>query len=427
MLRTYSQKIPAQEALAKFRESIKRRLNIARKQYVVSQSRDTQKVKGASGEYTAANEMSRKALDKDLREPSELVFFPGGVYECTTNDPRGRFSQSQTAFMLELPTDDAVANFRSVNVWIAPVGGNHVTFSLEDLPTRATLSELGWNETAVGCASERDVNVRGGLVARRMQYALKHIGATTINKSMGSTLPYGIATEISKQYSPWEKGQIVVVLSRSLSPELTVIVGDADGTFAINKMWEVMTLSDMWTDYCKTILVATSIDGALPEPRQRIFDHPRVYPFRQSDASLPTDTTEFVYCLLSLPCLRKGRHKIYIGETECIAQRLKQHNSGSGALDTRDPSDRPWALVSYVCGLAHMRTRERMSLERTWQGEVQRQQHRGNDDVYSWITSGAYVVQTHNSGCAVEEDHIRFVPMVSPNAITEGDKGWIIG
>ena len=100
---------------------------------------------------------------------------------------------------------------------------------------------MGWNETAVGCASERDVNVRGGLVARRMQYALKHIGATTINKSMGSTLPYGIATEISKQYSPWEKGQIVVVLSRSLSPELTVIVGDADGTFAINKMWEVRT------------------------------------------------------------------------------------------------------------------------------------------------------------------------------------------
>ena len=91
---------------------------------------------------------------------------------------------------------------------------------------------------------------------------------------MGSTLPYGIATEISKQYSPWEKGQIVVVLSRSLSPELTVIVGDADGTFAINKMWEVMTLSDMWTDYCKTILVAISIDGALPEPRLRIFDHP---------------------------------------------------------------------------------------------------------------------------------------------------------
>ena len=140
-----------------------------------------------------------------------------------------------------------------------------------------------------------------------------------------------------------------------------------------------------------------------------------------------TDTTGFVYCLLSVSCLRKGRHKIYIGETECIAQRLKQHNSGSGALDTQDPSDRPWALVSYMCGLAHMRTRERMSLERTWQGEVQRQQHRGNDDVYSWITSGAYVVQTHNSGCAVEEDHIRFVPMVSPNALTDDDERWVTG
>ena len=152
------------------------------------------------------------------------MFFPGGVYECTTNDSQGRFSQSQTALLLELPSDDVVSNFRSVNVWVAPVGGNHNTFTLDNLPTPEALAELGWVQTPVGCAPERDVNVRGGMVARRMQYALKHIGATTINKSMGSTLPYGIATEISKQYSPWEKGQIVVALSRSLSPDLTVIV-----------------------------------------------------------------------------------------------------------------------------------------------------------------------------------------------------------
>ena len=40
---------------------------------------------------------------------------------------------------------------------------------------------------------------------------------------------------------------------------------------------------------------------------------------------------------------------------------------------------------------------------------------------------GAHVVQTHNSGCAVEEDHIRFVPMVSPNAMTDDDERWVIG
>ena len=127
------------------------------------------------------------------------------MYECTATDPRGRFSQSQTAFMLDLPPDDAVANFRSVNVWIAPVGGNNTMFPRDTLPSRDALVRLGWAEVTVGCAPERDINVRGGLVARRIQYALKHIGATTINKSMGSTLPYGIATEISKKYSPWEK------------------------------------------------------------------------------------------------------------------------------------------------------------------------------------------------------------------------------
>ena len=97
------------------------------------------------------------------------------------------------------------------------------------------LTELGWTKARVGCAPERDVNVRGRLVERRTQYALKHIDATTINKSMGATLPHGVTTKISPLYSPWKKDQIVVVLSRSPSPELTVIVGDADPTFAVKK------------------------------------------------------------------------------------------------------------------------------------------------------------------------------------------------
>ena len=134
-----------------------------------------------------------------------------------------------------------------------------------------------------------------------------------------------------------------------------------------------------------------------------------------------------MYCLLSLGRRRQGRHFIYIGETEYVAQRLPQHNNGTGSIDTRDPNDRPWALVAYVCGLAHMGTCERMSLERTWQAEVERRQRRGDDDVYSWIISGDYVVRTHNSGCDLEEDHIRFVPMVSPSVASDDLECWVTG
>ena len=85
--------------------------------------------------------------------------------------------------------------------------------------------------------------------ARRMQYSLKHIGATTINKSMGSTLPHGIAVEISKKYSLWEAGQVVVSFSCSFAPKLTVIVGCADGTLVVNNMWELITIGNQWKMY----------------------------------------------------------------------------------------------------------------------------------------------------------------------------------
>ena len=77
------------------------------------------------------------------------------------------------------------------------------------------MNQSGWRETTVGIVAEREVNVRGGLVAKRHQYALKHIGATTIDKSQGATLPNGLAVEITSDYSPWDAGQIGVILSRA--------------------------------------------------------------------------------------------------------------------------------------------------------------------------------------------------------------------
>ena len=96
---------------------------------------------------------------------------------------------------------------------------------------------------------------------------------------MGSTLSRGVAVEIPKTYSPWEGGQIVVALSRAMSPDLTVIVGDADGTFAINEMWELITMGNQWTQYGKNILDTISIKGDNIEPRERTFDYPEVSPF----------------------------------------------------------------------------------------------------------------------------------------------------
>ena len=108
MMRAYSRIRPAQEALNKYRESIKQQLNNDGIIYRTVIARDTQRNLSTNAEYGPASIQSIKSLNKDLKEPLELVFFSGGVYECTINDPRGRYSQSQLAFMLETPSQDKV-------------------------------------------------------------------------------------------------------------------------------------------------------------------------------------------------------------------------------------------------------------------------------------------------------------------------------
>jgi len=96
---------------------------------------------------------------------------------------------------------------------------------------------------------------------------------------------------------------------------------------------------------------------------------------------------------------------------------LLQHNNGTGAEGTQDPRDRPWSPGAYICGLGHMNTMERMSLENSWKEEVRRMQLRGQHESYSWIMAGSRVVQEYNSYTNDPNEHIRFVPMIAAGVI----------
>ena len=85
-------------------------------------------MRSSSGDYLPAGEQSIKSLNRELKEPSDLVFFPGAVCECTINDNRRGFTQSQLALMLELPTETEVSEFSLLKMWIAPPATNHVAF-----------------------------------------------------------------------------------------------------------------------------------------------------------------------------------------------------------------------------------------------------------------------------------------------------------
>ena len=159
-----------------------------------------------------------------------------------------------------------------------------------------------------------------------------------------------------------------------------------------------------------------SVDRAENARNQHVFDYPEVCPFRLQDITPPQDTTGFVYCLVS----KRFMDQIYIGQTECLAQRLPQHNNGTGAEGTADIRHRPWGIAAFICGLSHMTKSKRMSLERRWKLLVENLRRRGQDNAFSWFNAGARVVEEYNSRDDVEES-IRFVRCI---LATMANRGW---
>ncbi len=107
---------------------------------------------------------------------------------------------------------------------------------------------------------------------------------------------------------------------------------------------------------------------------------PSVYPYRISDFSLPSDSTSFVYMLVSV----KDCSRTYVGQTENISKRSYQHNKGWGAVGTADPQYRPYAVAAYSCGMGHMNRIECEGIERKWkyynrrENDVMTESNKGN-------------------------------------------------
>jgi len=87
-----------------------------------------------------------------------------------------------------------------------------------------------------------------------------------------------------------------------------------------------------------------------------------LHPLRQADIELPQDSSGYVYILLSI----KDKCTTYIGQTQNLVTRLKQHNSGYGSVQTANPALRPWALLAFVSGFDGNVTK-RLAFETAWE------------------------------------------------------------
>ena len=399
--RMYARRIPAYEASSKYVESCQQKFIANNTQHSVSLSIDEQHIADSRADFVpATSDALISAINHAVREPRKLVFWSGGQYEATMNGEG--FNQSQLLLMLEVPTQEMLALKTPIPLMAAPPGVNSIDLS-NGIPSYEGLITDKWKPVMVGHSIEQEIPYRG-LVGRRQQYALRHIGSSTINKQMGNTIEGKCALEFTKDCCPWDKPQIVVGLSRTRRAQDIVIVGPQE--FAVDKMWELITLRNQWTAYIDVLLSTHSVNsnGEDGVNQNMTLPYADVYPYRTCDIILPTDTSGYVYFLVSV----RDFDRDYIGQTKNLAQRFNQHNSGQGAEGTADPYYRPYCVAAYICGLSHMEKVGRESLERKWKLFNKDAIRNGRHTIEHRILQGERVVQEYNADC-LEEERIQLV------------------
>jgi len=404
MARIYSRKSPAKSSISDMIISMQSHLDNSNTPYSVATARDLQKNVSSHGEWRAANASTIKSLNNQLKEPDTLLLTAYCMYEFTVNstDESNKYSQSQDCLLINVPEQSTIDRFQPFKVLAAPPG-RPIEFDFNDVANRPTRDELlahGWVEVTVRCAPEQIVRSRM-FQGKRQQYFLKHKGAYTINKSQGETLFGGVAVEITVKYSPWQKGQVVVVFSRSTKSELMVVVGNRQ--FTKKKLWELITQRTQWCQLMDAILHLVTINNEGDD--MPTLDYTTHYPFTISNIPIPREDGGYVYILISV----RDTQQIYIGSTGNLAIRFRSHNSGSGSNSTNDHMLRPWALAGYISGLPSD-SGILCQYEQKFKEFIDDAKARGVHDVFSWVYRGGDVAALYNSTISEEQGNsARFV------------------
>jgi predicted GIY-YIG superfamily endonuclease len=139
------------------------------------------------------------------------------------------------------------------------------------------------------------------------------------------------------------------------------------------------------------------------------------FPYQTCDIQIPHGRTGYVYMLLSI----RDTNRTYIGQGTSLSDRLDKHNKGTGATGTAYPRYRPWCLVSYIGGLAHMDRSQREVMERNWKSHITNCISRGDLHLSTHINQGQRLVQEHNENENNPENHIHFFKTIQNKAVRD--------
>ena len=89
----------------------------------------------------------------------------------------------------------------------------------------------------------------------------------------------------------------------------------------------------------------------------------------------------------------KQRTFTYIGTTDCIRKRIRQHNNGYGAQTTSPVSLRPYSVMAYICGFDGEKKQLRYHIERQWKIKRDYLRLNENNDPRDWARVGQEVIR----------------------------------
>lgn len=392
-MRLYSKKIPAREAGRNFVERVRRLYNHNNIREKVSE--DLEKSRYSHRDWNDASTETTQKLEQKLKEPRELIFFKGAIYEITFNK-EGEFAHGQVAILHDLPTIEQLNNWRKIKVLVAPPG--HKDFDFDENTTKEEFLQKGFKEIEIGTSPVRTQNLGQTVQATRKQYGLKHRVTSTIHAAMGDTLP-SMATEISKtnsEYKMWDKGQLIVILSRTKKASDTIFVGDKNGT--IQALTHLLTTKTQWTDYMEEVLDIITVKNEKEKDQNQNSLTQKNFPYRPKDFTLPACNTGYVYMIVSIK--DKWYHDIHT--TSTLRTSINNHNKGTFTSETQPSSKRPYVLLAFICGFE--RNIEMMKqIRQKWKERLYTLQRTGNENILDWAACGEDVIK--------DEQSLTFVPL----------------
>jgi predicted GIY-YIG superfamily endonuclease len=294
------------------------------------------------GNWMAASELSKKKLERTCKEPTELYFFQGGLYEMTYNKA-GCFSQSQLAILMDVPAQRDLDAFRPIEICVSPAGNK---MPPPDGVTKQELLRMNYTVQKVGATPDRPQMIAKDLSARRLQYAVRNRFSSTIHACMGQELSQ-LVTRVdmnTELYNIWDRAQVVVLLSRTKRAADTIFVGDSPES-TIATLTATLQRTTQYTRYiCYLLEALTRAENDDANPVTLVDQ--QNHPFQPIDIELPMDNSGCCYILVSC----RDTSVTYIGETSNLPARIDAHNSGHGSHQTHSEYLRPWAVLAYVVG-----------------------------------------------------------------------------